>query len=77
MNPKIRYTARTRHNYYIQMREKRLGDDIDDFCVKCKRITNHVIVSFLEHDPAKVRCCSCYNEHYYQHEQPPPPKKKP
>ena len=26
----------------------RLGDDIDDFCVKCKRITNHAIVSLVE-----------------------------
>ena len=29
------------------MAEHRLGDDIDDFCVKCKRITNHSIVSLL------------------------------
>ena len=30
------------------MAEHRLGDDIDDFCVKCKRITNHSIVSLLD-----------------------------
>ena len=29
------------------MREVRLGDIIDDYCVKCKRITNHAIVSLM------------------------------
>ena len=56
------------------MRELRLGDDIDDFCVKCKRITNHSIVSFMETDPAKVRCQSCYNEHDFLNEEAPPKK---
>ncbi len=61
------------------MRKLRLGDDIDDHCVKCKRITNHVIVAFMSGEPAKVRCRSCYNEHDYLHEQAPPKKsaKKP
>ena len=62
------------------MRQLRLGDDIDDFCAKCKRATNHLIVSFVDGEPAKVRCRSCYHEHDYCHEQPPPkknPKKKP
>jgi hypothetical protein len=52
----------------------RLGDDIDDFCVKCKRIMNHAVVSLLNDEPAKVRCKTCYSDHDYRHEQPPPPK---
>ncbi|MGP8244716.1 MAG: hypothetical protein ACLQVN_09380 [Bryobacteraceae bacterium] len=56
------------------MREPRLGDDIDDFCVRCKRIMNHAVVSVLNAEPAKVRCRTCYNDHDYRHEQPPPPK---
>lgn len=56
------------------MREHRLGDIIDDFCVKCKRIMNHAIVSMLNGDPAKVRCRTCHNDHDYRHEQAPPPK---
>jgi hypothetical protein len=52
----------------------RLGDDIDDFCAKCKRLTNHLIVSMLESDPAKVRCRSCYNEHDFRNGEPPPKK---
>jgi len=58
------------------MRELRLGDIIDDFCVKCKRITNHAIVSLVNAEPAKVRCRSCYSDHNYRREQVPPSKKE-
>jgi len=54
------------------MPEVRLGDVIDDFCVKCKRIMNHSVVSMLGPDPAKVRCRTCYSDHDYRHEQAPP-----
>ena len=56
------------------MREHRLGDIIDDYCVKCKQIMNHAIVSMLNSEPAKVRCRTCHSDHDYRHEQPPPPK---
>ena len=56
------------------MREPRLGDDIDDYCVRCKRIMNHAVVSVLNAVPAKVRCRTCHSDHDYRHEQPPPPK---
>jgi len=56
------------------MREPRLGDIIDDYCVKCKRIMNHAVVSLLHGEPAKVRCRTCHNDHDYRHEQAPPPK---
>jgi hypothetical protein len=61
----------------MEGREARLGDIIDDFCVKCKRIMNHAVVSTLENQPAKVRCRTCYNDHDYRHEQAPPPKVDP
>lgn len=56
------------------MAEVRLGDIIDDYCVKCKRIMNHSVVSILNGEPAKVRCRTCHNDHDYRHEQAPPPK---
>src|SRR5689334_732573 len=59
------------------MREPRLGDDIDDFCVRCKRVMNHSIVSVLNGEPAKVRCRTCHSDHDFRHEQPPPPKVDP
>ncbi len=56
------------------MAEFRLGDDIDDFCVKCRRITNHSIVSLLNGQPAKMRCRTCYHEHDFRNSEPPPKK---
>jgi hypothetical protein len=56
------------------MREYRLGDIIDDYCVKCKQIMNHAVVSMLNAEPAKVRCRTCHSDHDYRREQAPPPK---
>jgi hypothetical protein len=57
------------------MSNMRLGDIIDDYCIKCRRLTNHAIVSIVNEEVAKVRCRSCYHDHNYQHEQIPPSKK--
>ena len=54
----------------------RLGDVIDDYCVKCRRLTNHAIVSILNGAAAKVRCRTCYHDHDYRHEIAPPTKKE-
>ena len=56
------------------MRDIRLGDDIDDFCVRCKRVMNHAVVSVLNAEAAKVRCRTCHSDHDFRHEQAPPPK---
>ncbi len=56
------------------MAEFRLGDDIDDYCVKCRRLTNHSIVSLLGSQPAKMRCRTCYHEHDFRNGEPPPKK---
>jgi hypothetical protein len=58
------------------MPELRLGDIIDDYCVKCRRLTNHAIVSLLNSAAAKVRCRTCYSDHDYRNEQAPPSKKE-
>lgn len=57
------------------MGELRLGDIIDDYCVKCRRVTNHAIVSLLDAKAAKVRCRTCYSDHDFRNEQAPPSKK--
>src|SRR5882724_11020751 len=58
------------------MSDFRLGDIIDDHCIKCRRITNHAIVSIVNTEPAKVRCRTCYHDHDYRHEIAPPTKKE-
>ncbi|MCX6620596.1 MAG: hypothetical protein NTY38_05880, partial [Acidobacteria bacterium] len=62
--------------YCRSMGELRLGDVIDDYCVKCRRITNHAIVSIVNSDAAKVRCRTCYSDHDYRHEIAPPTRKE-
>jgi hypothetical protein len=57
------------------MGDLRLGDVIDDFCVKCRRLTNHSVVSLVDGKAAKVRCRTCYSDHDYRNEQAPPSKK--
>ncbi len=57
------------------MDELRLGDIIDDYCIKCRRLTNHAIVSIVDGEAAKVRCRSCYHDHTYLKEVIPPSKK--
>ena len=56
------------------MRDIRLGDDIDDFCARCKRVMNHNVVPVLNGQAAKVRCRTCHSDHDFRHEQAPPPK---
>jgi hypothetical protein len=58
------------------MREYRLGDEIDDYCTKCKRVTNHAIVSLVDSTAAKVRCRSCYSDHDFRNCEIPPTKKE-
>ncbi len=56
------------------MSDLRLGDVIDDWCVKCRRVTNHAVVSIVNSEAAKVRCRTCYHEHDFRNSEPPPKK---
>ena len=58
------------------MGELRLGDNIDDYCAKCKRVTNHAIVAMVNGKVAKDRCYSCYNEHPFLNAVVPPSKRE-
>lgn len=44
----------------------RLGDDIDDHCSRCKRSTDHAIVSMMGEEVLKTRCRTCGGEHKYR-----------
>jgi len=45
----------------------RLGDDIDDYCTKCKRSTDHSVAAIAGEEPVKVLCRTCNTEHKYRH----------
>ena len=57
------------------MPDLRLGDIIDDYCSRCRLLTNHAIVSLVDREPAKVQCRSCFNEHDYRQGKAPEKKK--
>lgn len=44
----------------------RLGDDIDDHCSRCKRTTDHSVVSMTGEEALKTRCRTCGSEHKYR-----------
>lgn len=44
----------------------RIGDEIDDYCSRCKRPTDHNIVSMAGEEPQKTRCRTCQYEHAYK-----------
>jgi RNase P subunit RPR2 len=44
-----------------------LGDYIDDYCSRCKRGTDHAVVSMEGQDVRMVRCRTCGFEHKYRH----------
>lgn len=52
----------------------RLGDEVDDYCIKCKRTTNHFILAMIGQSVAKVRCRTCYNEQEFRNCEPLPPR---
>ena len=51
------------------MSEPRLGDRVDDYCSRCRLLTNHSIVSLADGAPSKVHCRTCYYEHRYRQGQ--------
>lgn len=44
----------------------RLGDYIDDYCSRCKRVLDHSIVSVKGEKADRVRCRTCDYEHGYR-----------
>jgi hypothetical protein len=58
------------------MSDLRLGDDVDDYCIKCKRLTNHSILAIVDREPAKVRCRTCYHEQAFRRGEVPPTKRE-
>jgi hypothetical protein len=61
----------------MQQRQLRLGDILDDYCPRERRITNHVVVAMVGQDVKQTRCTTCDADHEYKHAKVPRPRKKP
>jgi translation initiation factor IF-2 len=50
----------------MEQRPLRLGDIVDDYCPRERRITNHAIVAIVEDSIRQTRCTTCDTEHAYK-----------
>lgn len=59
-----------------QQRQLRLGDILDDYCPRERRVTNHVIVAMVGPDVKHTRCSTCDADHEYKHAKVPRQRRK-
>jgi len=60
----------------MQQRQPRLGDVVDDYCPRERRVTNHAVVAMVGDEVKQTRCTTCDAEHDYKHAKVPPQRKK-
>ena len=60
----------------MQQRQLRLGDILDDYCPRERRVTNHVIVAMIGEDVKQTRCTTCDADHEFKHAKVPRQRRK-
>jgi hypothetical protein len=60
----------------MQQRQLRLGDILDDYCPRERRVTNHAIVAMIGPDVKQTRCTTCDTEHAFKHAKVPRQRRK-
>ena len=60
----------------MEQRRLRLGDILDDYCPRERRVTNHAVVAMVEEDVKQTRCTTCDAEHVYKGGREPKRRKK-
>ena len=60
----------------MQQRQPRLGDIVDDYCPRERRITNHAVVAMVGDDIKQTRCTTCEADHEYKQARVPPQRRK-
>ncbi|HEV3061651.1 MAG TPA: hypothetical protein VGY48_25595 [Vicinamibacterales bacterium] len=60
----------------MQQRQLRLGDILDDYCPRERRVTNHAVVAMVGDDVKQTRCQTCDAEHEYKHAKVPRQRRK-
>ena len=60
----------------MEQRRLRLGDILDDYCPRERRVTNHAVVAMIEEDVKQTRCTTCDAEHAYKGGREPRRRKK-
>ena len=57
-------------------RQLRVGDLVDDYCPRERRLSNHAVVALVGDDIRQVRCTTCDAEHGYKGGKAPASRKK-
>ena len=60
----------------MEQRPLRLGDIVDDYCTRERRVTNHAIVAIIGDEVKQTRCTTCDADHEYKQARVPPPRRK-
>ena len=60
----------------MQQRQPRLGDVLDDYCPRERRLTNHAVVAMIGEEIKRTRCTTCDAEHEYKHAAIPRQRRK-
>ena len=60
----------------MQQRRVRLGDILDDYCPRERRITNHAVVAMIEDEVKQTRCTTCDADHEYKQAKVPASRRK-
>jgi hypothetical protein len=60
----------------MQQRRLRLGDILDDYCPRERRITNHAVVAMIDDQVKQTRCTTCDADHEYKQARVPAPRRK-
>jgi hypothetical protein len=60
----------------MEQRPLRLGDLVDDYCPRERRVTNHAIVALVNDGIRQTRCTTCDTEHVFKGAKAPRRRKK-
>ena len=56
----------------MEQRQHGLGDGLDDYCPRERRVTNHAVVALVGDEIKLTRCTTCDTEHPYKAARVPP-----
>jgi len=57
-------------------RQLRVGEFVEDYCPRERRVSDHAIVAMVDGEVRQVRCTACDAEHEYRAAKVPPTRKK-
>jgi hypothetical protein len=60
----------------MDQRRLSVGDIVDDYCPRERRITDHAIVAMIDNAIRQTRCTACENEHPYKEARTPRTRRK-